>query len=329
MKDNAFVNFVLLHGYSLDDFSLMYGKMGCALSLFEYSRNYHNELAEKHAFNLLQEVLASSVEKNTFSEGRMGIAWALIYLINNQYIEAEYQELYGQEHEKVLAFIKEVEKGTINVASYIDAISFLMIARKYMPESDFESLLFILIENLSDYFNVKPNNFFEAGSFYEFSSRILGCFNLYEELASCKRNLIDIITQMSVNLFNDGFVCENMSFGVNMLQYSICNKREDIKKIALKFIEAYVSNIVLKAIDLREAINIFYNLNKLQKLDIQDKWICLREDVANLLFDRKECLYKLDDCKLNTLKEGIPKLLLTICLLNKDFHFDTHFIMLH
>ena len=84
MKDKSFVNYVLLHGYALDNFSLMYGKMGCALSLFEYSRNYHDELAEKHAFKLLQEVLASSIEKNTFNEGKMGIAWSLIYLTKMQ-----------------------------------------------------------------------------------------------------------------------------------------------------------------------------------------------------------------------------------------------------
>lgn len=44
--------------------------MGCALSLFEYSRNYHDELAEKHAFKLLQEVLASSIEKTHLMKGK-------------------------------------------------------------------------------------------------------------------------------------------------------------------------------------------------------------------------------------------------------------------
>lgn len=28
MKDKSFVNYVLLHGYALDNFSLMYGKWG-------------------------------------------------------------------------------------------------------------------------------------------------------------------------------------------------------------------------------------------------------------------------------------------------------------
>ena len=258
MKDKSFVNYVLLHGYALDNFSLMYGKMGCALSLFEYSRNYHDELAEKHAFKLLQEVLASSIEKNTFNEGKMGIAWSLIYLTNNQYIEAEYQDLYGQEHEQVLVFIKQMEENeTTNITSYIDATSFLMISKKYIPISDYESILWVLTNNLSNYFSVTPKNFFESTSFYEIASKILGCYNLYKELTNYKRNLIDIIVQISVSLFNDGFICNNISFGSNLLQYGIYYKREDIKKIANKFIDIYISNIVLEAIDLKEAINIF------------------------------------------------------------------------
>ncbi len=61
MEDKSFVDYMLLRGYSLNNFSLMYGKMVFVLSLFEYSQNYHNELAEKYAFNLLKEVLAASV----------------------------------------------------------------------------------------------------------------------------------------------------------------------------------------------------------------------------------------------------------------------------
>lgn len=141
MEDKSFVNSVLLHGYSLDNIGLMYGKLGVSLSLFEYSRCFNDGLAEKHAFELLQETLVSSVKEYAFNRGGMGIAWSLIYLISNQYIEAEYQELYGREHEDILAFIKRIKNETINVTSHIDAIPFLMISKKYIPESDFKNML--------------------------------------------------------------------------------------------------------------------------------------------------------------------------------------------
>lgn len=43
---------------------------GVRIESFEYSRNYHDELAEKHAFKLLQEVLASSIEKTHLMKGK-------------------------------------------------------------------------------------------------------------------------------------------------------------------------------------------------------------------------------------------------------------------
>ena len=101
MKNNFLVNFILLHGYSLDNSSLMFGKMGYSLILFEYSHYFKDALAEKHAFELLQEVLASPMKSNTFNEGKMGIAWSLIHLIEKEYIEADYLELYGQEHKEI------------------------------------------------------------------------------------------------------------------------------------------------------------------------------------------------------------------------------------
>lgn len=85
MKNNFLVNFILLHGYSLDNSSLMFGKMGYSLILFEYSHYFKDALAEKHAFELLQEVLASPMKSNTFNEGKMGIAWSLIHLIENKF----------------------------------------------------------------------------------------------------------------------------------------------------------------------------------------------------------------------------------------------------
>ena len=90
MKNIFLVNFILLHGYSLDNSSLMFGKMGYSLILFEYSHYFKDALAEKHAFELLQEVLASPMKSNTFNEGKMGIAWSLIHLIEKEYIEADY-----------------------------------------------------------------------------------------------------------------------------------------------------------------------------------------------------------------------------------------------
>lgn len=47
----------------------------------------------------------------------MGIAWSLIHLIEKEYIEADYLELYGQEHKEIVAFIKQLKTDMNNIVS--------------------------------------------------------------------------------------------------------------------------------------------------------------------------------------------------------------------
>lgn len=318
---------MLLHGYSLDNSSLMYGKMGVSLGLYEYSRNYHDTLAEKHAFRLLQEVLASSTQKYTFNDGKMGIAWALTYLINNQYIKAEYQELYREEHEDILTFINQIKDETFNVTSHMDAISFLMTSKKHIPESDFKNMLLVSTKSLDAYFCIMPKNVFECNSFYYIGARILACYNLYEELHYYKEPLVSTMTQTLQKLFNSGFVCNNISFGGNLLQYGICNKRNDIIKLASVIIESCILNIVIEAIDLKEAIDIIYNINKLRILNQGSQWICKREQIVNLLSNQKSYLYEVDRSILSSLKGGIPRLLFIEYLMDKGLDSEGNLIM--
>lgn len=327
MEDKSFIDYMLLRGYALNNSSLMYGKMGFVLSLFEYSQNCPNELAEKHAFNLLQEVLASSVQNNTFDKGKMGIAWSLMHLIDNQYIEADYQELYGKEHGEVLAFIKQINNDIINTSLNIDAISFLMISKKYLFKSDLDDLLISLIKKISTYFSVTPNNFIEFATFYDLASKAISCCNLYEELINYSRNLVDVIIQSSLNILNDGFICTNISLGTNLLQFSIYHERKDIRKIADEFINCYVSNIILETIDLKEAIAIFYNLNKIQRLNSSTKYEKITTNIYKLLFKRDERFYGLNDLRLDTLKAGIPRVLYMLSLQNKNYDYYGHLIM--
>ena len=180
MKNIFLVNFILLHGYSLDNSSLMFGKMGYSLILFEYSHYFKDALAEKHAFELLQEVLASPMKSNTFNEGKMGIAWSLIHLIEKEYIEADYLELYGQEHKEIVAFIKQLKTDMNNIVSKSDAISFLITSKSYIPESDIDEIVPNLIENLCDYLKLIPKSLFERNLFYYHATKVLCQYNLYE-----------------------------------------------------------------------------------------------------------------------------------------------------
>lgn len=328
MKKQAFVDFVLLHGYSLDNYSLMYGKMGCALSLFEYSRKFHYKLGEKHAYDFLQEALAFPLAKNTFDGGKMGIAWALIYLIDNQFIEAEYLELYGQEHGEILAFIEQMRNETLNVVSKVDAISFLEISKLYISKYDFNKNLSILTESLHNYFKIIPNNIFECEVFYNIGNKILGYCHCYKELYFDAEELINAIVKTHMKLINNGYVCNNLSFGVGLLQYGIYCQSEYIVGISNVIINCCISNINLGTVNLKALIDSIYNLNKLYILNQETEYFQQKEELSKLLFNTSSYLYETGYPALNTLKDGIPRLLFMECLKDKSIDSYGHLIML-
>lgn len=103
----TFVRFLLLNGYSQENVGLIYGKLGMSLSLFEISHLYYDDGVEDYAYDLLQEVLASYTKNCSFNNGKAGIAWDILYLRNNQYIDVDYRELYASEHDSIIEFIKK------------------------------------------------------------------------------------------------------------------------------------------------------------------------------------------------------------------------------
>lgn len=327
MELKSFVSFILLHSSVLNNFGLMHGKMGCSLALYEFSRYYNSELAEKYAFELLQEVLTFPMKSNTFDEGKMGIAWSLIYLIKKEYIEADYLELYGQEHEELIAFIKQLRSG-INVASKSDAISFLISSKLYVSENDFDELLSSLIDSLCDYLKLIPISLIDRNLFYYYATKLLCCYNLYEDISLRGGRIIDTIVQTHRTLINDAYVCTNVSFGVNLLQYGICHKYLEKIKLANEIIESYFSNIVVDTLGLKEVIDAIYNINKLEILNPKNEWILLKEQLINALLNEQSHLYIESRSKLGALKVGIPRILFMECLKSQDVISDGHYIMM-
>ena len=85
--------------------------------------------------------------------------------------------------------------------------------------------------------------------------------------------------------------------------------------------------MVLETLNLKEAIDTIYNLNKLQLLNKKSEWSSLKEELSNLLFNKESYLYKRNRLTLNRLKGGIPQLLLMKCLNFQDIRSTGHYLM--
>lgn len=73
-----------------------------SLCLFEVSRHSNDTDIEDQAFNLLQEALADSKEDIGFEKGLSGIGYVVTYLVRNQFIETNFDEIFGVQLNKII-----------------------------------------------------------------------------------------------------------------------------------------------------------------------------------------------------------------------------------
>ncbi|RNC64979.1 lanthionine synthetase LanC family protein [Proteiniphilum sp. X52] len=113
------VDYLLLNACSINSSGLYNGKAGIAWALFEVARYLQDEYIEDQAFDLLQEALISKTDDIGFENGLSGIGHVLIYLIKNDFIDADFDELFGEKYEKILSGF---EKAKENPKTLLDSI---------------------------------------------------------------------------------------------------------------------------------------------------------------------------------------------------------------
>lgn len=99
------------------------GKLGMSILLYEYSRLYKDSLYEQYAEELLDDVLEKmSLRPLGIEEGISGIAWGIVYLHRNKFLEGDYRDLLSEVDEYLEANIQEAEKDILSYLAYRDGI---------------------------------------------------------------------------------------------------------------------------------------------------------------------------------------------------------------
>jgi len=94
-QPNRIANFLLLNSSFIDDLGLLHGKMGISIYFFHLARQTKNQIYEDYAGELIDEIY-EELSANTqveFENGLAGIGWGIEYLVQNNFIEADTNEV--------------------------------------------------------------------------------------------------------------------------------------------------------------------------------------------------------------------------------------------
>lgn len=124
-----FIDYVLLNSCAVSSSGLNNGKAGMSLCLFEGSRYFEDEKLEGHAFELLREsiVLSGKAADYTFESGLAGVGFVLLYLLENRFLEGEFNELFGEQLQEILLKMNDETPFLVQQPS---SIYFLFLANR-------------------------------------------------------------------------------------------------------------------------------------------------------------------------------------------------------
>lgn len=121
------LDYVRMNGVALSRSGFYAGRAGIALCLFEAARFLHDDRLEEAAIVFLKQALISQTKDISFENGLSGIGYVLDYLIRHGFLEADYDELFGRQTEKV--FEEFCNRLPLAGQKYSEGLKLLSIAR--------------------------------------------------------------------------------------------------------------------------------------------------------------------------------------------------------
>jgi hypothetical protein len=280
-------DYILLNAYSVRSAGLYDGKSGMALCLFEVARYLDNEELADKAFELLQESLAfvNKSRNISFGNGLSGIGFVLLYLIENQFIDADFEELFGESFRLIQS---ETEKNNAYSEKNLPILHFwkLIACSQNSPEYS------ILINNVLNSTNKSMEKHIEE--FASVRSKIVK-INVLDIFDYClKMNLLcenqgtlAPLIEKYIRLFRQGKIACRFSTGYYLTQIAGNLQCPDINFIAQTIKENAIQNIYPAFLTLPQRINLLYFLNQDEVL-YQEQINRLEKD----LLDTGEPLYE-------------------------------------
>ncbi len=203
---------------------LLNGKFGVAIYFFRLAEVTGNQQHQEFAENLLDEIfekVASSVNPLNFESGLAGVAWGIEYLVVNDFIEADTDDVLADADDIIYQYIVNEHSIPIGLLKGLMGFGFYILSRlerkdlnaNTMQVKIFKNLLIEIINKVSTYIEEDKNIFREPG-----------IFDITWDLPHC---LIFFSNAYKLNIYNVKIIkiLENLSPVVlSILPVSQCNR---------------------------------------------------------------------------------------------------------
>jgi hypothetical protein len=255
-------DYVLLNAYAVNSTGLYNGKAGMSMCLFEVARYLNDKHIEERAFELLQEALLSKNDDICFENGLSGIGYVLLYLINHEYIEANFDELFGDQTHKILDILETRKQEPANLLYSLRIVQFLTQINKKRNDPKIDNHIKIIFEAVELYLSIQ---FFDFTSLYYRGNKIavLSVFCDYLRLVNLSdyKDFSTSLIAAYASLYRKGKIKSSYIIGFYLEKITIENSLPDYSDVIKTNKQGSVANLKPNILTLRELLDL---LNLLQ-----------------------------------------------------------------
>ncbi len=291
---------LLLSKYQVDFSGLYNGKVGIALGVFEAARYLHDDSIEGEAFNLLQESLLSNNRDVSFENGLSGIGSVFLYLIENQFIDANFEEIFEEHCEEIIKRFENIDKQPDFLLSSMKVIYFLTDLSKARPnDKRIDEIVEKIFRGLELYLSIQFFDFKDI-RYVKNKTSVMAVYETYLKLVdySGYDNFSTSLLNAYANLYRSGRIASSVYIGYyldRILLRSNLNGYEDaidsnlhnsIKNIHPDFLLLDQQIDIVKLVnnmDGKSKFNLLSNLNLIRQ-SLEDQII---KTIENGLFSLK------------------------------------------
>lgn len=181
---------------------LMHGNTGLCIFFYLLSRNTNNSEFEKIADDLLDNVFANlnTASSADFENGLAGIGWGIEYLVQNNFVEGNTDEILEEVDNKVFRALNEEKNTSFELGNGLTGYLFYLINRLKNKTEPFSiaqrinmELLILTINRIAELVTTQFPNIFKEMYFdllWQFSAMLFSLteafkLNIYNEKISC------------------------------------------------------------------------------------------------------------------------------------------------
>ena len=321
------IDYLLLNAYSVNSSGLYNGKAGISLCFFEIARFLQDEYIEEQAFELLQESLLTKNEDIGFENGLSGIGYVLLYLIQNKFVEADFEDLFDSQQRKIEGYIKRLKttetdkekfvRHNIKVIFFLDSL--LSYDGKYQHTA---SLLTFLADTALRLLEEYASTIDKKQKIY-LKTEYVAFFETYLKAAAVCRNFpfSSDASDIYMRLFTQNKVVSNFTIGYYLENIATSKIDIRLKEVAGGNRIFALENLYSETMSLAQRVDLLYLLR--QDEDLYKEQIKLLEKdlfdgIPQSVLERNVLSATGTDCFVAGYQSGIARFLLYWIYRNAD-----------